>query len=49
MSRGHRDAPSRCRSPLEAVSSLSEIPSAGPHGLVTHASGIPEWDELGLD
>lgn len=31
------------------VSSWSEIPSSRPQGLVTHASGIPEWDELGLD
>lgn len=31
------------------VSSWSEIPSFSPQGLVTHASGSPEWDELGLD
>lgn len=42
-------APSRCRSPLQTVSSASEIPSARPQGSVTQASGIPEWDELGLD
>ena len=31
------------------VTSSSEIPSFRPQGSVTHASGIPEWDELGLD
>ena len=50
----------KCRGPLRmpqadvgvhgsTVSSWSEIPSSRPQGLVTHASGIPEWDELGLD
>lgn len=31
------------------LSSSSEIPSARPQGVVTHASGIPEWGERGLD